>query len=878
MEEIGKQYINAKTRAGFQTALDSGKVSDSQVAFIEDEDLIWARGKYYGTIPNEEDLTKDTEGKLQLSDRSYNPENFSGLGRIILRKNMSAGKNILTQEMISQANTVYEIRYDFDLSGATINIPENCTLDFQGGSLKNGTLNGDNYNIKCINNYKIFYSIKFIGNIIFTNIFKLDWFCKKYISKFDYYSFTTYEDSSIEINDAFSCGIRNFTIPSDKFFYLKHPIIVNGDIDIINDNKNINKMYHRDYNEQLYQIEPCFITREIDTMFIYNFETNRQKKTLLLDGLRFANFSDFNSEIINGDTYYINDKYDIPIIKIINKSNHPLVKPIFNFYVNGRPITKCYGLKYDDNFNKLIVDKRINGVGYQYTGVFLEGPMYFTELNGYFQNIFQAFKLNNTQELDELNNGFNCMKINANFWTMLGGDFNHCGNPIVINGFYQSGGCFHEDEYEKLVNSYFRNCFFNDTNFPFKINMNGFIYDLGVEVDKSQHIFITKNAFDTNNVSYNLNTDNRNEIVESLINTELNSNLDNSIIFGNGNLLNTIFYSSRFVDKFKYTIKFENTEINEDVIIFVSNEEYNLDYSDKYKDDNENIIHIKAENNYHLIIRKSCNKFSIQNINNLLNNKLFSQGGSSDYDSAFLSINSNDVDNKTPIENNVYIKFKESSDSRVCFIGINGVPTNNYIKKLNVRKNNNIITRNIVNSEFYSDSILKVPFYKGDELHISNKIISTYLTPMINIIIPTYYHNINLFYAKDNSDIASRKFGTFLGLNVYDNSLIYSIKDKFYNIDGELFNVLRNGNNSQRPNNIKIGFKYMDNTLGKNIYWDGKSWIDSNGNPADALKKGTTSQRPTGVQIGYTYKDTDLGKWIIWGGDAWENIDGSPLE
>ena len=148
MEEIGKQYINAKTRAGFQTALDSGKVSDSQVAFIEDEDLIWARGKYYGTIPNEEDLTKDTEGKLQLSDRSYNPENFSGLGRIILRKNMSAGKNILTQEMISQANTVYEIRYDFDLSGATINIPENCTLDFQGGSFSNGTLNGNNTIIK----------------------------------------------------------------------------------------------------------------------------------------------------------------------------------------------------------------------------------------------------------------------------------------------------------------------------------------------------------------------------------------------------------------------------------------------------------------------------------------------------------------------------------------------------------------------------------------------------------------------------------------------------------------------------------------------------------------------------------------------------------
>ena len=166
MEEIGKQYINAKTRAGFQTALDSGKVSDSQVAFIEDEDLIWARGKYYGTIPNEEDLTKDTEGKLQLSDRSYNPENFSGLGRIILRKNMSAGKNILTQEMISQANTVYEIRYDFDLSGATINIPENCTLDFQGGSLKDGNINFNKTIIKSNDEDNIFKNINTFNGIL----------------------------------------------------------------------------------------------------------------------------------------------------------------------------------------------------------------------------------------------------------------------------------------------------------------------------------------------------------------------------------------------------------------------------------------------------------------------------------------------------------------------------------------------------------------------------------------------------------------------------------------------------------------------------------------------------------------------------------------
>lgn len=79
--------------------------------------------------------------ELKFADKAYNPAEFSGLGRVILRKNIVQGKNILTQEMINKPNTVYEIRYDFDLNDTTINVPENCTLNFQGGSLSNGVIN-----------------------------------------------------------------------------------------------------------------------------------------------------------------------------------------------------------------------------------------------------------------------------------------------------------------------------------------------------------------------------------------------------------------------------------------------------------------------------------------------------------------------------------------------------------------------------------------------------------------------------------------------------------------------------------------------------------------------------------------------------------------
>lgn len=64
----------------------------------------------------------------------------TGVTLVIEDSTKSAKRNILTPAMINQPNTIYEIRYDFDLDGGTVNIPENCTLKFEGGSLSNGKL------------------------------------------------------------------------------------------------------------------------------------------------------------------------------------------------------------------------------------------------------------------------------------------------------------------------------------------------------------------------------------------------------------------------------------------------------------------------------------------------------------------------------------------------------------------------------------------------------------------------------------------------------------------------------------------------------------------------------------------------------------------
>ena len=104
--------------------------------------------------------------QLVLGNRPYEPTEFSGKGYKVLEKNIQTvggvKKNILTAAMLSEANTIYEIRYDFDLNGETIEMQEGCTLKFKGGSLSNGCIDG-HVEIKA-SKYKIF------DNIIFSKI------------------------------------------------------------------------------------------------------------------------------------------------------------------------------------------------------------------------------------------------------------------------------------------------------------------------------------------------------------------------------------------------------------------------------------------------------------------------------------------------------------------------------------------------------------------------------------------------------------------------------------------------------------------------------------------------------------------------------------
>lgn len=113
------------------------------------------------SIIDSEDITATVDNlnqtSLTFADKNYNTTDYSGLGRVYLRKNIQRvqnpntgifyNTNLLTQQMISKENTIYIIQYDYNLNGQTITVPSGCVLLFEGGSFTNGNLNGNNTEI-----------------------------------------------------------------------------------------------------------------------------------------------------------------------------------------------------------------------------------------------------------------------------------------------------------------------------------------------------------------------------------------------------------------------------------------------------------------------------------------------------------------------------------------------------------------------------------------------------------------------------------------------------------------------------------------------------------------------------------------------------------
>ena len=199
---------------------------------------------------DEEDIT--TEGDtpqtqvLKLKDRAYDSLNASGKGYKILRKNWQQingeRKNVLTQEMINEPNTIYEIRYDFDLNGVAITIPERCELKFNGGSFNNGDIDFSSLNNKVIKASKFGFiegtdstiakhNGKLFQNLICSGI-GIDFENREYNLDCDIVKSAKY----IHIEN----GILNITTTTDYLFTVDR-VCRNGHIELLNVTFNVSE-------------------------------------------------------------------------------------------------------------------------------------------------------------------------------------------------------------------------------------------------------------------------------------------------------------------------------------------------------------------------------------------------------------------------------------------------------------------------------------------------------------------------------------------------------------------------------------------------------------------------------------------------------------
>ena len=99
--------------------------------------------QYIGDSKADEAWSNNSNWKAPFSGDIQSVVNES-----INKRFSSSTRFIPTIDSIGESNVIYRIVETVDLGGETLTIPANCTLEFAGGNISNGTIVGDNTRIK----------------------------------------------------------------------------------------------------------------------------------------------------------------------------------------------------------------------------------------------------------------------------------------------------------------------------------------------------------------------------------------------------------------------------------------------------------------------------------------------------------------------------------------------------------------------------------------------------------------------------------------------------------------------------------------------------------------------------------------------------------
>ena len=399
MDNIGLMSETVNFIQGSKRNYDSSTMQGG-VYFSKDSKEIFLNGESYGNaVPaDEEDLTSVNRA-LQLKDREVDADNFQSKGYVILRKNLVQQedgnyKNILTQDMINKPNTIYEIRYDFDLNGGTINIPENCTLKFEGGSFGNGTINLNNSRIEgtcCLRkNLKIFDDNE--------SIFQLIW-VEDYINNFDYGLELSLSFAGINIPKYDYFSYKTFNVTKENFVIYGNDSKINV---ITKDNSFvfINHVAEYSLNTNKFKIYNLHVKGTYDTTNRYGYGTFFQNTNQISLELNNVTIEHFNiglklQTIISSHIYNANIKFNnigITVVKGKEISTTFFIKNSY-IHVNAYNVILNEGVILDIHFIQSIFEGSVfsNVLDYGLNQLIVFENCYF-ETNSTGRNLDGAFE------------------------------------------------------------------------------------------------------------------------------------------------------------------------------------------------------------------------------------------------------------------------------------------------------------------------------------------------------------------------------------------------------------------------------------------------------------------------------------------------------
>ena len=879
----------------------------------------------------------------QLIEKSYAPAEFSGLGRKYLQKNIvdvsGTDKNVLTQAMMQDGsgnaltNTIFVIQYDYDLNGQTVNVPAETTLKFDGGSIKNGTLNFGKGVLVESEDVKIFDDVLFTGDCV-GQYFHIDWFVANYAQTIA----DTEPDATAEIQAMFDCGIKKVWLTNNHNYRITDTITIKANV-LVNGVRQ-NSSFETDNTK--------YIFGEFDAPLITLKALPDQNVGVLLNNIYL-----YRLTTAYAATSQNNYKRDIPTLYVdctVGSING------FDFWgvISQERVNYEYfsqdGTSFDRNYGayraiEVYVDYQ---EGSKYPNYF-----YNAKFGGRIHCYGEAIKIhrsNTASNISDATLSFDCDAV-------YGG---YIGTDCVISGEHQTLHALpiNEDAFYDILGK----CTLVGTH----IWDTGYLADMGGN-DAPSTLFSTKysvnaKSFEGGVTLYDLKAKN----VETIKYNSARNSLGRASIYGN--LLADAFYygySDSSCPSAIYNVKlraFDSTQSYENYIGGDTTEgvaltkDNTVGFDQLFRPDTLFIDHSYVSQPISLSTYPSISGFAVKKV--LLESNFNGEKTAvvNLFTTNIASVTIQVVTNGTvedevtytaadygnfprtmyyPVASNSYqntkIRFivdynSGTTQAWIPYMGLCAIGAGNLIGPWGGRVYGSLGAENlgVVSKEFprlmykylthpamryrigdggagyrkvahvvFRSTVsgfleIKPSITSSRSVHVCFSNGSPFVVgDLANNQVKVYKKSTNEFVvavSRMSNGYLNYAFSMY-GITIYDDAATVDVSDT--SVWTEIAITSNNSGTFYGTTSVRnsytatgIGVRCIDTTLNKPVWTiASNSWVEADGAVAGVKRSGTTAQRPasTGIYTGFQYWDTTLGKMIAWNGSAWVNLDGTAL-